>query len=213
MAGAHYDEVLLRAQDNSHRALELAGDDPSTFWPRGEMLQTLGLFREALDAYSKWMQLEEDILAKLSRSTGVQKAHGLAESLLKGRDEPADGALRAECFALLGFVHLLWGQLGEADDFASRALAQDADHAHARTVKGMLQCARREFAAGIAELETAIRLDPAAYRALLSRAEAYEALADRSGALQAWADLANASGPSLPAWMRTAATSAQTRIG
>ena len=92
-------------------------------------------------------------------------------------------------------------------------MAQDADHAHARTVKGMLQCARREFAAGIAELETAIRLDPASYRALLSRAEAYEALADRRSALQAWADLGNASGPSLPAWMRMVAAAAQSRIG
>ena len=210
---AGYDEVLRRAQDDSHRALELAGDDPSTFWPRGEMLQTLGLNREALDAYSKWMQLEENILAKLSRSTGVQKAHDLAESLLKRRGETADGALRAECFALLGFVHLIWGQLAEADDFAARALMEDANHVHARTVKGMLQCRRNEFAQGIAELETAIRLDPAAYRALLSRAEAYEALADRGAALQAWADVAKASGAALPAWMRMTAAAAQTRIG
>jgi tetratricopeptide (TPR) repeat protein len=205
-----YDEVLWRAQDDSRRALELAGDDPSTFWPRGEMLQTLGLNREALDAYSRWMQLEEDILAKLSRSTGVQKAHDLAESLLQRRGEEANGALRAECFALLGFVHLLWGQLAEADDFASRALMLDANHVHARTVKGMLLCERGELAAGIAELDTAIHLDPTAYRALLCRAEAYQALADRGRALQAWADVANASGqvPALPAWMRVTAVAA-----
>lgn len=210
-----YDEVLRRARDDSRRALELAGDDPSTFWPRGEMLQTLGLDRESLDAFSRWMQLEEDILAKLSRSTGVQKAHDLAESLLKKRREASDGALRVECCALLGFVHLLWGRLAEADDFASRALAEDANHVHARTVNGMLRCRRGEFAEGIAELETAIRIDPTAYRARLSRAEAYEALADRGSALQAWADLANTSGqvPALPAWMRTAAVVAQSRIG
>lgn len=210
-----YDEVLRRAQDDSRRALELAGDDPSTFWPRGEMLHTLGLDREALDAFSKWMQLEEDILAKLSRSTGVQKAHDLAQALLKRRDGETVGALRAECFALLGFVYLLWGQLAEADDFVSRALALDANHVHARTVKGMLLCRQDQFAAGIVELDAAIRGHPTAYRARLSRAEAYEALADRQRALQAWAELANTSGhvPALPAWMRAAAASARARVG
>jgi tetratricopeptide (TPR) repeat protein len=210
-----YGEVLERANDDSRRALELAGDDPSTFWPRGEMLQTLGLVREALDAYSRWMQLEEDILAKLSRSTGVQKAHDLAESLLKSRDGEADLALRTECCALLGFVHLLWRQPVEADDFAARALHQDPNHAHARTVKGMLLCRRGQFAQGIAELETAIRLDPTAYRALLSRAEACEATGDRARALRAWADVANTSGhvSALPAWMRATAAAARERLG
>jgi tetratricopeptide (TPR) repeat protein len=209
-----YDEVLRRANDDSGRALELAGDDPSTFWPRGEMLQTLGLFREALDAYSRWMQLEQDVLGKLSRSTGVQKAHDLAQSLLERRNGAAPGALHAECFALLGFTHLLWGQLAEADDFAARALMQDPNHVHARTVKGILLCGRGELAAGIAELEAATRADPTAYLAALRRAEAYEALGDGSRALQAWGDVTAASGqvPALPGWMRIAAVAAQQRL-
>jgi tetratricopeptide (TPR) repeat protein len=206
--------VLRRANDDSRRALELAAGDPSTLWPRGEMLQTLGLHREALDAFSRWMQLEHNVLGMLSRSTGVQKAHDLAQDLLKRRDGAANGALRAECFALLGFIHLLWGQLADAGDFAARTLTQDPTHPHAHTVTGILLCKRGELAAGIAELEAAIRTDPGAYLALLRRAEACEALGDDTRALQAWVDVAHASGqvPALPAWMRVAANGAQERL-
>ena len=160
-----YDEVLQRANDDSLRALELAADDPSTFWPRGEMLQTLGSFREALDAYSRWMQLEHNVLGKLSRSTGVQKAHDLAQSLLKRGSGAATGGLHAECAALLGFVYLLWGEFDKADDFAGRALMHDPNHVHAHTVKGILLGRRGELAASIAELEAAMQSDPTAYLA------------------------------------------------
>lgn len=160
------------------------------------------------------MQLEHNVLGMLSRSTGVQKAHDLAQDLLKRRGGAATGALRAECFALLGFIHLLWGQLADAGDFAARTLTQDPSHPHAHTVAGILLCKRGELAAGIAELEAAIRTDPAAYLALLRRAEACEALGDDTRALQAWADVAQTSGqaPALPAWMRVAANGAQERL-
>jgi tetratricopeptide (TPR) repeat protein len=205
-----YEEVMRRAQDDSGRALELAGDDPSTYWPRGELLEQLGLDRDALDAFNRWMQLEENVLGKLSRGTGVQKAHDLAQSLLDGHKVETDHALRAECFALLALVHFLWGQQDQARTLAAKALQDVPSHAHAHTVLGLVHLHSGQNRAAIAEFDAAVQADPAAWLAMLRRAEA----SDAAAALPAWRNLESVASEiaAVPGWMRSAAQSALTRL-
>lgn len=207
-------EVARRAEEDSRRALELAGGDPSTYWPRGELLADLGDLRGALDAYARWMELEEDVLGKLSRGTGVQNAHDFAAKLLRRRAAASDPALKAECLGVLAIIHRLWGEDAEAESFAGQALDLRPDHPHAHTVKGMLLQAKGALAAAIDEFDAALRADPAAWLAGFKRAEAYERLGDGAKALVAWQDLLTASPEdrALPTWMRRAATAAVERL-
>jgi tetratricopeptide (TPR) repeat protein len=208
-----YEEVARRAQEDSRRALELAGDDPSTYWPRGELLEELGDLPGAIDAFSRWMELEEDVLGRLSRGTGVKKAHDLVERLLKQRRTRSDGKLKAECLALQALVFRLWGQDENALRQANRALEIAPGHAHACTVRGMVLAKAGRLEEAIADFDTACEADRSAYLAAFSRAQTYEKLEAPEQALAAWRALATTPDgpPPPPGWMRKAAKAAADR--
>ena len=209
-----FQELRQRAVDDSRLGLELAQGDPSTYWPRGELLEALGQTRDAVDAYSRWMELEYNLLARMARGTGVKKAHDFAATLLrKGAD--LDPGLRADCYALLALAHWLWGHFAEAQQFADKAMAAEGRQARARTVNGMLLCKHRELARAIDEFDTAIQSDATSYLALFQRADTYEQMARREQALEAWRDVHRASdaSPRLPAWMRDRASLALKQLG
>jgi hypothetical protein len=81
-------------------------------------------------------------------------------------------------------------------------------------VRGVVLCKRSDLAAGVSDLEAAIRADSTAYLAMMRCAEAYEAMKNRGRALQLWASITRESKqiPTPPSWMQLAAATAQARL-
>jgi len=151
------EEVRLRAEAASNTALQVAAGDPSIFWPRGELLQLLGRVDDAVDAYSRWLELEKNINALISRATGVGTLYDLAGALIS---QATTDNVRADAYALLALVYMTWAEwrdvdspnqnrtkalaanaalnLAEALKAADAALKLNAAHARAWTVKGVV---------------------------------------------------------------------------
>ncbi len=212
------DKLRQRALIDSARAMAVADGDPSVFWPRGELLELLGQTRDALDAYSRWLELEEDILAMISRGTGVARLYELANVLLRRADVArSEGAeLLADAHALLALVHLTWTNDEEALREAESALHIAPQHPHALTAKGMSLCQAGRPSQALPPLDLALDRDPLNYRAALHRARALEAIAADAAALQAWQDLAArsaaSSGHRSPRWMLLEAEAGTARL-
>ena len=205
-----------RAEVDSAMALEKAEGDPSVYWPRGELLELLGRTRDALHAYARWLELEENVLSKISRGSGIVHLGKLAERLL-GRATGRDGvALRADAHALLALVHLTCGEEGQALPHAKSALAIDPRHGHALTVEGVVHLRSSEPRRAIQSFSRALQCDPHNHLASLSHARACEALGDRGAALAAWRALGAAGAPGqpqrCPPWMVGEAMMAEARL-
>jgi tetratricopeptide (TPR) repeat protein len=212
------DMLRERALRDSGQATSVADGDPSIFWPRGELLQLLGRTRDAVEAYSQWLELEQDILGLIARATGVARLYVLANDLI-GRTPPRDAesrALSADTRALLALVHLTWADADGALAAAGAALEIDPRHAHALTVRGGVLYQNGEFHEAISAFELALDRDPANYRAALNRAMAYERIGTAEVALAAWRELAAMSARATchrcPQWMLESAEAAQSRI-
>jgi len=157
--------VFERALRDSRRAEEVAYGDPSIFWPRGELLLTLGRTREALNAYSLWLELEEDVLALIARGNGVAWLHLFAEKLLK-RTKPRrleSRALAADAHALLALVHMTRNDCHDALKEVGAAIELDPCHTHALSAKGVVLCQNGDFDGAISALEVALEWYPANY--------------------------------------------------
>jgi tetratricopeptide (TPR) repeat protein len=210
--------VRARALQDSQKAEDVAHGDPSIFWPRGELFQLLGRTRAALEAYSLWLELEEDILALIARRTGVAGLYLLAKELLKrtmlGRTE--NHAVAADAHALLALVHMTWQDRDSALREATAALEFVPDHPHALTAKGIVLYQNGYFREAVSALEVALERYPANYRAMLHRAMVYERIESPEAALAAWREIpalsARATGHRCPPWILLATEDAQGRI-
>jgi tetratricopeptide (TPR) repeat protein len=209
------DRLRNRARDDSRKALAVAKGDPSVFWPRGEMLERLGEIREAVGAYSLWLELEDDLLAKIARGAGVVRLYELALKLLA--DTSAVG-LHADAHALLALVYWTWKDYkSDASRAAASALAIDPAHPHALAVTGVVLLELGRVSEALDRgLEPALRFDPHNDWVLLNRARAVELEYGSEAALAAWQRLldraATVTAP-CPPWMKDVAEAAVSRIG
>jgi tetratricopeptide (TPR) repeat protein len=211
--------LRARAEADSAMALAVADGDPSVYWPRGELLELLGCIREAVHAYSRWLELEENVLAKISRGTGIVHLGKLATRLLhrpaafKAND---DRALRADAHGLLALVQLTRAEDAEAARQAEAALVIDPRHGHALTVKGVLLLRLSEPKRAVDILGRALENDPHNHLAALSYARACERLGADAMAQEAWRALEAAGAPGVaqrcPQWMLREAELARKRL-
>ncbi|CAN5164465.1 hypothetical protein BH10PSE7_BH10PSE7_10220 [soil metagenome] len=201
---AGFEELLARAESDSQRALALASGDPSTFWPRGELLQTIGNIEGALDAYASWMLLEEEVLGRLSRGTGVAKVYDLAQSQIRAGPSPA---LRANAEAVLAIVNWLWREDGAATAHAQRALSIDPMQTNARTILGLVHRRNGRLDEAKREFDAVLERDSCAYRALINRAEMEDERTSPDKDSRFWRGLLAVpeKPPAPPAWMRSRA--------
>ena len=101
---ASHDEPLRRrAQGDSERAMREAAGDPSVFWPRGELFELFGQTRDALDAYSRWLELEDNILSKISvvpRRPPVRSSPATCSAKRQRRTRPGERSvpMRRDCW-------------------------------------------------------------------------------------------------------------------
>jgi hypothetical protein len=174
--------LRTRAEDDSETARALADGDPSIFWPRGELFERLGESHHALDAYSRWLELEHNLLGTIARGAGIPMLDALASQL--GRE--SDHGVRADAHALLAWVRLTRGEFEPALDAAEASLAISPTHPHALAAKGVVLCDREDLQQGLEFLERACEKDSFNYRAALHRAQASEQLGLEEEAQTAW---------------------------
>jgi tetratricopeptide (TPR) repeat protein len=178
----HEPALRTRAEEDSATAMALADGDPSIFWPRGELFQRLGESRRALDAYTRWLELEHDLLGTIARGAGVSVLDALGRRMAR----ESDRAVRADAHALLAWVHLTRKEFAPALDAAEAALLIDPMHPHALTAKGIVLCERHEPQRALALLDLACDRDSLNYRAALHLAQVSEKLALDEEAQAAW---------------------------
>jgi tetratricopeptide (TPR) repeat protein len=181
-AARHEPGLMTRAEEDSATAMALANGDPSIFWPRGELLQRFGDKTGALDAYCRWLELEHDLLGKVSRGGGVTMLDALATRLARA----SDLGVSAVAHALQAWVHLTRGESRPALDRAEASLLIDPKQPHALTAKGIVLWERQEPREALAFLDRACEQDPLNYRAALHRAELNEQLGFDEQARLAW---------------------------
>jgi tetratricopeptide (TPR) repeat protein/tRNA A-37 threonylcarbamoyl transferase component Bud32 len=100
-------ELRRRASEDSDRALRLSPDDPSTYWPRADLLALLGKVPDALESYARGLELEDHLLDKMSRRHGLVLARKYAQEQidrLKGNADGESRGLAAQAATVLGLV-------------------------------------------------------------------------------------------------------------
>jgi tetratricopeptide (TPR) repeat protein/tRNA A-37 threonylcarbamoyl transferase component Bud32 len=195
------DELRRRALDDSQQALRCAirANDPATYWPRGQLLALLDQALEALDAYANALELEDDILEKLSRSDALFEARAFAQKQIdrnKGA-APADGAaLMPEAYAVLALSYLTQKRQEDALRAADAALAIATTHAHAPisraralTVRGTIHAQKNDLTHALADFEAALHENPKSLPAALGLARVHEKLNQNEDAQVAYAQV------------------------
>ena len=213
------DRLYLRARADSDRARKSANGDPSIFWSRGELFEICGDLKNAIDSYSRWLELEEDIPALIARSSGLIKLDALTTKILhttKGKQhtdlETDARALRA----LLRVVRKDKDYEGALSD-AETALKSQSRHEHALIVKGIILLHQKRLPKEAhAVLRHLCEANDPNYRALLENAKALEMVMPNLAALAAWRKLStfstSTSGDVCPPWMLKEAAEAEDRL-
>ncbi|MGE0425079.1 MAG: AAA family ATPase [Reyranellaceae bacterium] len=208
-----------RLRDRARADSDLAGlfavGDPSIYWPRGELFDELGDTKEALNAYSLWLELEEDVLATVARGAGVGRLFRRASAVL------ADRRLRsshADAHALLALVHWTWKDPSAALAAADAALALAPDHCHALALKGaVLLASGKPQEALVDGLEPALASGSQNFWALFNRARAIEETGSLDEARSAWQSLSSRPveppRDHCPPWMLAIARASLDRLG
>ncbi len=181
------DGLLRRALDDSSRALRWAGDDPSTYLPRGELLEHLGRVKDALDAYSRSLELEKDLHAKLARGTDVDRIDRYAADQLKRlvhRNDPTSREIVAEAHAVQALVRVVREKYGAAAESAAKALEARPDHSHALTARGKVALEQGEADRAIDDFRKALEMDPANHMAALGLSRACSKVSDHGRTLE-----------------------------
>jgi tetratricopeptide (TPR) repeat protein len=208
------DRLRERARADSRLAGRFASGDPSIYWPRGELFDELGDTREALNAYSLWLELEEDVLGTVARGAGVSRLFRRAGAVLADmRARP----LHADAHALLALVHWTWKDRTAALEAANAALGLVRYHPHALALKGvvLLEMGKPQEALA-AGLEPALAAGPPNFWVLLNRSRALERMGPLNTAQMAWQDLlAQAAEPPhdhCPSWILAVAKASIERL-
>jgi tetratricopeptide (TPR) repeat protein len=217
------DTLMALALEDSDRALALAvtAGDPSTFWPRGDLLALLDRSQEAIDAYTRALESEDDIREKVNRRNNLGVVERLATAILDDPNQPT--ALLANAAAVVALARIVTGDSDDASEHVERALKLVPDHPHALTARGLLalNAATAVVAPGEmlpllhqarGDFEQALLQVPENYLAAYGRAVACERLEDWPAALSAWTYLIVPRSSGSVGFTAVAATATQGRL-
>jgi tetratricopeptide (TPR) repeat protein len=193
-----------RSLADSDEAMRLAKGDPSIFWPRGELREMLGETEEALDAYARWLEYEENLAALIARVAGVDRLHALGHQLMY-KGSSSTRKIPALAGGVLCWVYITRGDQRQALEVAQDALGIDPRQAHALLAKGIALGAVGRSKEAVEVLTQAVKHDATNYRAVLELAKAYEKIDAHDKALDAWHTLRDMdrkdATPRCPNWM------------
>jgi tetratricopeptide (TPR) repeat protein len=212
---ARDDRLRERALRDSRLARRVADGDPSVFWPRGELYDELGQTAQALDTWSFWLELEQDILSRVARSEGVNRLLRRTSAIVGDqRLKPLYAAARA----LRALAHWTRDEQKEALEDANAALALDPRHQHALVAKGAALLKLGELERALAEgLYPALAVNPRNFLVLFLTASALEGLDRIDDARDAWETLLERAEQEMedrcPHWISAIALERRTSLG
>jgi tetratricopeptide (TPR) repeat protein len=194
-----------RAHADSDEAMHVADGDPSIFWPRGELLKLFGEEEKALDAYARWLEYEEDLMALIARIGSVTQLYEFTQTVLRDKAATRARSLRANASAVLSWVYIVWKYDDLALQAAEDALRIDSQQAHALVAKGVVLILRDRFDEAAKALTSAQEHDPSNCRAVFELARLYDRNGQTDAAVKAWERLLAmyrpGATPRCPAWM------------
>jgi tetratricopeptide (TPR) repeat protein len=170
--------LFARALDDSQRAVDKERTRPVTYWTRGDLMKLLGQHDDAIEAYTRALELEDDLLGKFNR-------HILLRTITQyvTADLRSDGV---EAQTLLAFMAVVAKDPQTTIEHADRALQRNPAHARALATRGTayLQLDKPQLA--LADFDAALKAAPNNELAALGRAQLLEKTASPSQALAAF---------------------------
>jgi tetratricopeptide (TPR) repeat protein len=111
---ARRDELMARAIADSDITVAREPDLPATHWTRGDLLRTLGRRDDAIDAYIRALELDENVQGKFSRQIAIRDIKTYVLTELTDADVDAR--------VLLAMMSLASGDAADARALADEAL-------------------------------------------------------------------------------------------
>src|SRR5262249_50213411 len=184
-------QLLQPVEQDFQLAEEKGPTNPVKYWQKAELAELLGREKDALEAYARGLESEDQLRFMVSRRRFLPDAARLADRVLK--KDPK----RADAYAVRAWVRLTEQDLPGAEAAARKALGLQKDQPRALAVLGTVRLVRGEAtkqpARKRAELGKAVELFQKAlkqqrdyYPAAFGLALAYEALGDNAKALEAF---------------------------
>jgi serine/threonine protein kinase/cytochrome c-type biogenesis protein CcmH/NrfG len=129
------EQMLQRAGKDADRAEELAQrtKNPTISWARGQMFETLGNTAQALEAYARGLELEQEIQKKSTRGKILEEMEKFTRKIL------ANDPTNAEAQGLLALILLSQNKPSEARQAAHQALILQPNHSRAQAVQKRLE--------------------------------------------------------------------------
>ena len=180
-AGALRDETMARAVSDSQETLAKAPVHPVTYWARGDLMRALDQRSNAIEAYTRALELEDDVRGKFSGQVAMTEIAGYLETTLA----PDDVAARD----LLAFIAVASNTTDLAIDRASQALRLRPDDTRAHAILGLAYLETENLPAARASFEAALKIAPSNTLAALGLARVLEATAAPEQALSAYRSL------------------------
>jgi tetratricopeptide (TPR) repeat protein len=168
------DELMTRALADSGETLVREPDHPVTYWVRGDLMRALGKRADAIAAYTRALELEDDVLGKFSRQTAIRTLSAYVADGISPDD--ADG------LALLALAAVASHDPAVALERANQSLAAKPDHSLALAVRGTAYLQLDKLDLALADLVRA----PGSPLAALGRARILERTAGPDKALGAY---------------------------
>jgi tetratricopeptide (TPR) repeat protein/tRNA A-37 threonylcarbamoyl transferase component Bud32 len=203
--GPQRQAVLQRARERALQDFRLAdrwgGSDPVLYWAKGKLHALLKEDRQALEAYARGLEGEDQLQQMVSRRNVLGEIERYLKEL-KGR-QPNN----PDAHAVQALIDLSRGDDAAADAAAQKALQCQSDHARAVAVRGTVHLRRGvqardadrtsvEFSRALALFSKALNKDPANHLAAAGRAQVYEEQGKFQKALRAFNYLLSRRGPS-----------------
>ncbi len=157
MEQGDYDRALPQLRE----ARKNGDTSPTTRFFHALCLESAGLDREALDGYS---QLVDQGQGRFAVEAAIQMARLY---LAQGNDTKAREAVRsatqmggasARLYTLQGQIHVLDGELGEAQDSFRKAMRENPDYGPAYLESGLLRIRRGLVSEGLRELDRYLKI-------------------------------------------------------
>jgi cytochrome c-type biogenesis protein CcmH/NrfG len=180
-AGPLRDETMARALSDSEHTLAKAPYHPVTYWARGDLMRALDKRSDAIEAYTRALELEDNVHAKFSGQVAMLEIAAYLQNDLAPEDVPAR--------VLLAFIAVASKNDAEAIDRATQALRLRPDDARAHAILGAAYLETGNLPAARTSFDAALKIAPSNTLAALGLARVMEATAGPEDALAAYTSL------------------------
>jgi serine/threonine protein kinase/tetratricopeptide (TPR) repeat protein len=186
------DDLRERALTASAESLGLDSGNPEPWWPRAELMAELERPAEALEAYARALELEEDVSKKLGRAHALKAAPVYARKVLQEHQDKLGSeaaSLNAQAQIVLALVYLSQKDYSKARDAARKAIPPDQTapavvRSRAHAVLGVIDLKDNHAAEALRNFETALECNPRNYMAAAGIAKSHEKLQHDQQALE-----------------------------